>query len=232
MTLAEWIDDRLLDEELVLLLAAYQNQLGLVADAASVAVREEWRLLDSADRNLIVEFEKVSRPIVTGARLEGSDLANGLLHELTGEFAKTVDIADLAAPAYDAPFLRTWHNLSEGAPWKDAFEGGGSQAEAIGHDAPYDGANFRMGNSKLRLVGARRVLSKGACRWCQLASVQKYKSIESASFGHGGRHDKRNCRCVAVGIYGKRDPGRTLNRRRYAELKASGTVAELNAARR
>jgi hypothetical protein len=213
------LDD--VDLELMAMIEAYQLQLNALADAAATAVRDAFLALPEVRDALLAEFERESRAIVLAARLEGADLASGLVSVLAGQTPKPV-VLKFGDVAFDAPFLRTWHRLKEGDSFQQAQEAGASEAEIIGHNAAHDGAMGRMANTGLRVVGARRVLSPGACEWCQVLSVQRYHSVDAATFGHGGRHNKKNCKCSVVAIYGKRDPGRTLNKRRYADLKASG----------
>jgi len=215
------------DADLVSLVEAYQLRLNALADQAAAMIRDAFLSLPEVRDHLLADFIKEAAMIVDAARLEGADLATGLVMELAGTMPKPVDLV-FGAVDLDAPFLRTWHQLAEGQPFPDARLSGASEAERLGSNAAHDGANNRMAHTGLRVVGARRVLSPNACEWCQVVSVQRYRSVESASFGHGGAHNKKNCKCTAVAIYGKRDPGLTLNKRRYAELKASGGVKRVN----
>jgi hypothetical protein len=207
----------------------YQAQLnGLAAHAGRIA-REVWSELGGTDREFIEVFKREAAPVVLGARQEAIDLTSAYLHELTDQAPKSMDL-DLLEPRWRDPFLRTWRELKKGKEWVDAKESGAGQAQAITIDAVQSGAIGRMTHSGiLGIVGFRRVLQPGACDWCRLVSVQRYHSAEAASFGHG--HDKHNsCRCTVVAIYGKRDPGRTINASRLAELKAEGVVDKVSKA--
>lgn len=215
------------DAELVAMIEAYQIRLNALADQAAAMIRDAFLSLPEVRDHLLADFAKEAKVIVDAARLEGADLASGLVSVLADEIPKAA-ILKFEDVAYDAPFLRTWHQLKQGESFPDARLSGASEAEIIGHNAAHDGAMNRMGHTGLRVVGARRVLSPNACEWCQVVSVQRYRSVESASFGHGGAHNKKNCKCSVVTIMGKRDPGLTLNKRRYADLKASGAVKRVN----
>lgn len=219
------------DEEIIGLTVNYQDQLNAIADAAGRIARQVWFDLPGTDREHIGQFIDDARPVVFGARGEAIDLTSAYLHELTGQIPRAVDLK-LGDPRWSDPFLRTWRELSKGKGWDQARLSGATQAQAVAIDVVQSGAIGRMTqNGIVGLVGFRRVPQPGACDWCRLVSTQRYHSAETAAFGHGkGKHNA--CHCTVVAIYGKRDPGRVINRTRLAELKQEGVVARVGEAKR
>lgn len=215
------------------MIEAYQNRLNTVADNAAEHSRTSFLSLPSIQREYLGDFIEAIRPVLEAAQIEASELAAALIIDLADKVPKfgTLTLPEIV---FDMPFHHTWHDLKGGMRYEDARLGGAGRAEQLGRDATYGGANARMEASGLKKVGFRRVINAGACEWCQLVSVQRYRSMESANFGHGGRGkaNRKNCRCVVVTIWGHRDPGRTLNQRRYAELKAQGVPERVNEAHR
>lgn len=199
---------------------AYQNQLNAIADLTAAVTRQLWMELPGTVEALIRRWIDEARPFVEGGRAEAVDLTTAYLTELTGETPKTFDFSLLSEPRWTDPFHHTWKGLGEGKPWTQARQTAGSTAEGLAVDAVQSGGIERMTHSGLQIVGYRRVVSAGACDWCRLVSTQRYHTAQTASFGHGrGKH--HNCHCTVVAIFGKRDPGRVINRTRLAEIKAS-----------
>jgi hypothetical protein len=127
--------------------------------------------------------------------------------------------------AFDGPFLRTWHQLKEGYTYQEARESGASIAELTGRDATRDGASARMGQPGTKVRGWRRVITAGACEWCQVVGTQIYRTQESATFGHHG------CKCEIVAVPYGTDPGKAINKVRLTELRKSGAVQRVSEAR-
>jgi len=212
------------EAEAVELTLAYIAELDMLASLVGVALRDIFAELASTDRADIEAFIAEATPYTNAGIAEAGDLASAYLSEMTG---KAIRPSDLIAPtiAWDGPFLRTWHNLSEGMPYAEAKESGASVAEMTGYTATNDGAVARMGQPGTKVRGWRRVINAGACEWCRVVSTQMYKTQASATFGHW------KCRCTTVAVMAGVDPGKAINQARLRELKASGAVERVSKAR-
>ena len=106
----------------------------------------------------------------------------------------------------DAPFLAHWKALKDGSMWADALAVGSARAEAVGTDL-VTGASRELAAmaNPTGIVGWRRVLTGNSCDWCGPIARQRYKSAESATFGHD------HCDCIIAPIYADRDPGQVIN---------------------
>lgn len=211
-------------DDLVLLTETYFDQLDALAAATGAELRSVLLSLDHLNRADVERYAEQATPYFRAGRSEAIDLTAGYLSETTGE--GRLGIIDLAAEAdVLAPFLRQWHLLKEGQAWEEARASAATQAEMSGYDHVQQGAADRMAKPGTKVRGYRRVLSPGACEWCQVVSTQLYKSAESARFGH---HD---CHCKVVAVPLGADPGAAINKTRLADLKASGAVDRASAAR-
>ena len=211
----------------VALTAAYQDQLNALAELVGEQVAEQFRALDHLDRADVPAFVESSQAIVRAGQGEAIDLTSAWLAEVNGKpvARDLIDLRELA-PEWERPFQVHWHELKHGQPWETARESGAGRAHELGFDSARAGAHKRMGSSKLKTVGYRRVPNATACDWCQVVAIQRYHSAESASLS--GQHKK--CKCAVVAIFGHNDPGRTLAKQRLKELKASGAVSRVSAA--
>lgn len=209
---------------IVALTEEYIDQLGRLAGASGAMVREVFLALEHLNRSDVDAFRRDATPILRAARAEAIDLTSGYLSEATGGRLSAGGLAEVA-PDVTAPLLRTWHQLKQGEQWEQARESGASQAEAVGHDHAQQGASDRMARPGTKVRGYRRVLSPNACEWCTVVSTQMYRSAESARFGH------HKCRCTVVAVPLSGDPAHAINKARLRELKASGAVGRVSAAR-
>lgn len=210
--------------EAVELTLAYITELDALAEAVGMALREIFTDLAHTNREDIEAFIAEASPYANAGVAEASDLAAAYLSEVTGA---SITPADLVAPtiAWEGPFTRTWHELSEGMPYDQAKESGASVAEMTGYSATNDGAMASMGRPGTKVRGWRRVVNVGACEFCQVVGTQLYKTQESATFGH------LKCRCTVVPAGDTLDPGKAINKARLRELKAAGAVGRVSTAR-
>lgn len=208
----------------VALTESYIELINRLGAAAGEAVMAEFLRLNHLNREDIPAFADSAGPVLQAARDEAIDLTSGYLAQVTGQVPDVIDLVQLEAE-FEAPFLRTWHELSEGATWEQARESGASQADALGQDHVQQGAADRMAQPGVKVRGFRRVLTPGACEWCQVVSTQIYRTAESARFGH---HD---CKCTVVAVPVGHDSAAEINRQRLADLKSSGAVERVSAAR-
>lgn len=227
--MATTLDDQpvalfLAEAEAVELTLNYIDQLNELADLVGLAVRDLFENMARVDRADIARFMSAASPYTQAGASEGADLAAAYLSQLTGT---PIRPSDLVMPTikYDDPFLRTWHQLSEGYGYDAARESGSSVAEMLGQDATRDGAAERMGKPGTATRGYRRVISARACEFCRVVGTQLYRTQASATFGHHG------CKCEIVAVPYGPDPGDAINKARLRELKASGAVERVSAAR-
>ena len=214
----------LAEAEAVELTLNYIDALNELADVVGIAVRDVFENMSRVDRADIARFITEAGPYAKAGAQEGADMAAAYLSQLTGSVIRPTDLT-MPAVKYDDPFLRTWRQLTEGYDYEAARESGSSVAEMIGRDATRDGASERMGQPGTKVRGWRRVISAKACEWCRVVGTQIYTSQKTATFGHLG------CKCEVVPVGDKLDPGKAINDARLRELKASGAVERVSAAR-
>jgi len=214
----------LAEAEAVELTLNYIDQLNELADLVGLAVRDIFENLSRVDRADIAAFMEAASPYTKAGAAEGADMAAAYLSQLTGTPIRPTDLV-MPTINYDDPFLRTWHQLSEGYGYDAARESGSSVAEMLGRDATRDGAAERMGKPGTQVRGWRRVISAKACEWCRVVGTQLYKTQQSATFGHHG------CKCEIVAVPFGPDPGAAINKARLKELQDSGAVKRVSAAR-
>lgn len=211
-------------DDAVELTLLYIDELHRLADQVGLILRGTFEDMAHTNRADIAEFIAEAEPWAQAGASEAADMAAAYLSELTGT---TLTATDITMPdiAFEDPFLRTWHELSEGMSYAEAKASGASSAELVGRDATRDGAASRMGQPGTAVRGWRRVISAKACEWCRVVGTQLYKTQATATFGHHG------CKCEIVAVPAGADPGQAINQARLRELKASGAIERTNAAR-
>lgn len=221
----------LTDEQVRVLTARLQAHLEVIGARAAVATTRAWDELGTYDRDSIETFTRRVAPTIAGSKTAAANTATGYYSTLLAVRPPAINVARLATlfvPA--AGFLAYWHALKEGRDHAEALSAGRSMVEAATSNAVVSTAR-RTGDAVAaatgqRTAGWRRVLDGKACEWCQVVSTQRYRTAESADFGHD------RCGCTAVPIIGDRDPGRVVNRQLLDELKAAGAVDRISATRR
>jgi hypothetical protein len=198
----------------------YLDSLDLLSRAVGEAVRDVFEMMPAYDRAQLADFIQEITPMARAGAAEGADLASAYLAELHGAMPAAVDL-DLSLPALDGPFLRYWHDLSEGYPWEHSRDSGASVAEMTGQDSVRGGAAQRSANPGVRTIGWQRVVQPGACEWCQVVATKLYRTKESGAFkGHLG------CRCLPpIPVSAENAAAiRKINNARLRGLKKSGAV--------
>lgn len=172
-----------------------------------------WDDLPGIDERYVRRFSTRAVAETAAMRAAGANLAAGMLTMLLDDDIPVVGLDDLAATAdpevWRQPFLSTWHALSVGQSFTAAVGLGRGRAETTGRDevTRTERSTFSaVDSAEDRIHGWRRVPAGKVCHWCATVATQRYKSAESAAFGHN------NCSCTPVPIIGDRDPGRFLNR--------------------
>lgn len=195
---------------------AYQTGLQRLQAALSSLLVPAWLGLGNYDRDDVPRWEILIAAAVAAYADESVALASGYVSLMTdGEIAAVSRPAITADP--EIPFLRHWRGLNDGKLWEQSIE------EAVGGVGEYSNDVVQSTARKTsdqaatdQIVGWRRTLVGASCEWCALVSTQRYRTAESADFGHA------NCDCAVTPITGDVDPGRVINRDLLKELKAQG----------
>lgn len=189
----------------------FQRQLATIADRAARSSVQAWERLGAWDRGDIDRFVAATTDSFTAARAAATNTSAGY-YALLADRPVTVPVVGVSA-ATDAPFHAYWHALARGHRWSEALATGSTRASSIAADlvtgTSREVANLTAGSD---VVGWRRVLTGTNCTFCATAASQRYRSHDSATFGHD------HCDCVVVPIYGGLDPGQVINARHLAEV--------------
>lgn len=186
-----------------------QDALARIRTLTAAQLARRWRTLGSYDKSDQQRWHGVARPIITAGQNQAIDTQLAYLGARLGRPVRfdRKTLLELAAVDLDEPFLALARILSGGGSLAEAVASGLTRAEGLGESAVMWAS--RAANTAAepdeRIVGWRRTLGRGSCEWCIQVSRQRYRSAESASFGH------QRCSCGVDPIIGDRDPGRTLN---------------------
>ena len=199
------------DAEVERLTRKYQSELKKIADRTNVKVKRIWDDLGSWDRSDIERFFELVDAPLTAAKKATVRVSNGYYSRLAGNRPPAFPLDEVASlpPDPATPFLSHWNNLKEGVSWEDSIEQ--SFADMANDVFDYVQSTARRtadttaANGGTNVVGWRRVLTRVSCEWCAQVSTQRYRTAESADFGH------RSCDCSVVAIVGDRDPGKFIN---------------------
>lgn len=203
-------------DRLALLTADQLTRIWNALPAHTAAEQERWAELAS--------------PVVEAAQNRAVSTQAAYLGHLLEE-SIDLDRADILSKAtvdLNEPFIALGRSLNAGEDLAKALESGALRAQGVGESSVHWAARATntAADSNTRVVGWTRTLSGNACEFCQVVSTQRYRTAESASFGH------QRCSCGVTPIMGNRDPGRVINRERLDELKESGAVDRLTASNR
>lgn len=200
---------------------AFQGRLERIHTRAGALTAVEWDRLGSWDDGDVVRFEQQVAPVLDAARRATVNASAGYYSLMTDSPPVVVPDAAIAVQAnLRAPFTAYWHGLAERRPWDEALAAG--RARALSTAVDYVASTSRRTASFVNgdgIVGWRRVLTGNSCRWCATVSTQRYRSAESADFGHD------HCDCIVAPIYGDADPGQVINQVRIDELDQLEQVA-------
>lgn len=208
------------DRQAVELTRRYQRQLALLAARSETALTNIWDGLGSWDDTDVDRFAMQATPTVAGTQRASTALTAGYLALLLGAavaVAKAFELPDLRDP-----FVGYWAALNRGDPWEQAITTGRTRAGTLGVDSVQEAARGtadEIDRGEDRIVGWERVLSGLSCEWCATVATQRYRTAESASFGH------QRCDCTVVPIIGRQAPGRVINRGLLDQLKNLGDDA-------
>lgn len=182
------------------------DRLAVVTGRALAAV---WGRLPAYTEEQVAEFERLAAPVLAAGQQRAVDLTVAYLSRVLGEpLAVDRDVV-LARAAIDIrePFIAFARSLNSGNRFEDAVVAGGHRAEGVGESGVHwaSRATAEAADGHPRIVGWRRTLTAKSCSWCHTVATQRYRSAESASFGH------LRCDCSVEPIFGDSDPGRVIN---------------------
>lgn len=132
-------------------------------------------------------------PVLTAAQNRAIDLQVAYLQRILAERVPFDRAALLKTAQIDItePLIAFANALDSGNTFEQAVLSGRLRAEGIGESGTHWAS--RAANTAVRRpMRWQRVLSGGACEWCQMVAGQTYASAESASFGH------LHCSCGVV----------------------------------
>lgn len=191
----------------VALVRRRQQQLATLRETTAAQLSKRFLALDGYSDE--APWIRSAAPVLEAGQSRAIDLQVAHLQALLGERLTFDRAAILEASAIDLrePFIAFARALSSGAVIEDAVEAGRLRAEGVGESGVQYAARAanQAADSHERIVGWTRTLGAGSCDWCITVSTQRYRSAESAAFGH------LRCNCGVDPIIGTRDPGRVLN---------------------
>lgn len=209
----------------------YTAQMAALRDATERGVAAAWDTLGSYNRADIDPFLSRSLPVVEAAQTQAAALTDAYMAQsvqvLSGEAVVPAGIApgDVVGAAvrngtapetvYERSFIQVWSDLSDGVQWVDAVAGGGRRArQAARTDVSLSARKAAQAamRDKPHVVGYRRVLDGHSCRFCAVASTQRYHKADLMPLHPG-------CGCSVALIVGTHDPGRVINYQLLDELK-------------
>lgn len=205
-----------------MLLAARQMQLR-IATKATAAASALWSGVDAVDDTTATRWVDRIAPIAEASQTQSLLLASSTLQsyidrasgdttvlrepnvaELLAQVRNGVSIAEV----YMRPVITARRYISEGFSLNEALRQGRIRAlNTIDTDvmlAARVGAHDTMRRDK-RVVGYRRVPGGSACKFCVLASTQRYHREQLMPL-------HPHCHCTVAPIVGTADPGQVLNR--------------------
>lgn len=205
---------------------AYQTGLQRLQAALTSLLVPAWIDLGNYDRDDVPRWELLISAAVAAHADESTALASGYVSLMTdGEIATVSRPAITADP--EIPFLRHWRGLNEGKLWEQSVEEAAGGVGEYSSDVVQSTARKASDEAATeQVVGWRRTLTGSSCEWCALVSTQRYRTAESADFGHA------NCDCGVTPITGDVDPGRVINSDLLKELKAQGAGDRITQNRR
>lgn len=186
---------------------SFQRTLERIYRRTGALTVARWDALGSWNDADVARFTAQVDQVFAAARIATVNASAGYYSLMTDAPPVQVNPASLVVQVdLRAPFTAYWHGLAEGRPWLEAIDAGRSRAESTAID--YVTSTSRRTASSVAadgIVGWRRVLTGNSCRWCATVATQRYRTVESADFGHDF------CDCTVAPIYGDSDPGQVIN---------------------
>ena len=186
-----------------------QRVMAALATTTAGQLARRWDSLADHHEGAEGRWTALAAPVVAAAQGRAVDLQAAYLGALLGSTV-TFDrdeVLGKAAVNLREPFIAMGRALNSGEGIEAALEAGKLRAAGVGESSVHWAARATNSAAEDRVVGWRRTITGNACEFCRTVSTQRYRTSDSASFGH------LRCDCGVVPIYGQRDPGRIVNSR-------------------
>lgn len=195
---------------------AYQRESRRIRLRGMAAVLAVWNSLRSHDEDQVEVFEGRSTPLLRALQIASAAVASGYLVRIAD--IEPPDLSDLTFDQdFRGPFIGVWAELKRTGNLNEALKIGATRAEGLAKERSIQTERATARRAK-EIVGWRRVPHGATCSWCIHVSTGRYRTAESASFGHG-HYGVDYCDCSIVPIVGKTDPGRVINERLLEQFK-------------
>lgn len=193
----------------VTLTRRYQRQLATISARSESAASRLWDDLGSWDEGDVERFGELLTPVAEGAQRAAIATTAGFLSLMVGR-PESVDPASiLAAVDPRSPFLAYWAALNRGEQWVEAITTGRTRAGTVVLDSITTSARdaaVEVDATEERVTRWERIPGGTACEFCATVAHDRYRTAESASFGH------ERCNCAVVPVVDGVAPGKVLNR--------------------
>lgn len=185
-------------DEVAALVERHKAAQARISNRTGIQLAGIWDGLAGYDEADISAFLDLIAPHVTAAKKAAVTVAIGFYAQILGRRPPAIPVGAVSVE-YNArsPFTAVWHALSMGRPYDEAVSAGRSITEAQ-TDRFVASAARRTGDHVAAATRSRvvweRVPKATACSFCRDAAGQRYKTSESADFGHD------RCGCTAVPV--------------------------------
>lgn len=231
-----------LDQKLVLLSERQRAQYNALRLSVQEAVGRAWDALGNVSDEALEAFLRAVLPVVEAGATQVAATTTAMVAQSVtlagGDAAAVMPATELGAlrggvpsrTVFSRPTVHMRKLLSDGMPWAQAKEvargravGAASmdmamaQRQAMASTVTPAGT-FPPGTP--HVVGYRRTLTGASCRFCAVASTQRYTVAAGPNLMPLHHH----CDCGVAPIIGDHDPGQVINRDLLAKLKKEGAT--------
>lgn len=185
-------------DELAALVERHKTTQALISARTAAKLTRIWDSLVGYDEADIAAFAELIATDVAAAKRRTVTIAVGFYSKILGHRPPAIPVSAVTSEYNSrSPFTAVWHALSEGRPYDEAVAAGRSITEAQ-TDRFVASAARRTGDHVAAATRSRvaweRVPRAAACPFCIDAAGQRYKTSETADFGHD------RCGCTAVPV--------------------------------
>jgi hypothetical protein len=222
------------DGQLSRIAAHHQAQLEQTRRRAVASVGRAWDVLQPVDDAALDRWLRAAVPIVDVAKTRAAGLTVAYVRGYVGQATGAVPTVDVSAAAVAAdvrggvttaevltrPVVAVRTALSLGHSPLDALKIGRARAVQYADTDPqlaFREAFRRAAEQIETIVGYRRIPDAGACKFCLVASTQRYHVRDLMPLHNA-------CGCTSAPIIGDRDPGHVIDPERLASLKGEVAV--------
>lgn len=207
------------------LAAVHRREVARLRAAAALAAQLAFDDLPSIDQRHMADFLEQVVPVVGAAQSNAVALTDAYMADYLSALdlpreARGLDPAKYGRgvppeTVYARPFVHTWTKQRDGMEPVEARRFGRFMAGQLANtdvQIAARGASSEWMRSEPRIVGYRRVIGPGACKFCTLVSTQRYHTGDLLPI-------HPSCGCGTEPIVGTHDPGQVIDPDRLAELK-------------